>query len=222
MRLAILFLLTATTFGMAQTANDPLSPHPNNPPRADGERRGPRVGGSITAISSDSMTLKTFDGRTVTVRLNDSTRYRKDQQDAKLSDFKVGDMVMARGEKTGEDTFTASSVMTRSAAGMTASREQMKEMMGKKIIAGEIKSIDGLTLTILRPDGETQAIAVDESTSFRKQGESITLADFKPGDHVFGRGELKDGVFVPSTLSIGQPGMRIGEIPPGPPPAEQH
>lgn len=221
MRFVIAFLLAATTFGFSQASDSAPSQRPNGPP-AQGDRRGPRVGGSILAISSDSITLKAFDGRTVTVKLTESTRYRKDQQDAKLSDFKVGDMVMARGEKTGEDTFTASAVMTRSGAGMTASREQMKEMMGKKIIAGEIKSIDGLKLTILRPDGETQTIAVDESTSFRKQGESITLADIKPGDHVFGRGELKDGVFVPSTLNVGQPGMRIGEIPPGPPPAEQH
>jgi hypothetical protein len=52
---------------------------------------------------------------------------------------------------------------------------------------------------------------VDENTSFRKDNESITLADIKVGDQVFGRGELKNDIFVPSQLNVGQPrfgGMR--------------
>jgi len=48
---------------------------------------------------------------------------------------------------------------------------------------------------------------VDENTSFRKDGQSVTLADLKPGDHVFGRGELKNNVFVPETLNVGDPRM---------------
>lgn len=95
--------------------------------------------------------------------------------------------------------------------------------MGKEIIAGEIKAIDGLKLTIARVDGEIQTITVDENTSFRKQGESVTLADLKPGDRVFGRGQLKDGVFVPAVLNVGAPGgMRQGPRPDGPAPPEQH
>jgi hypothetical protein len=53
----------------------------------------------------------------------------------------------------------------------------------------------------------SQTIAVDESTSFKKQGESITLADLKAGDHVFGRGEVKNDVFVPAELNVGDPRM---------------
>jgi hypothetical protein len=73
-------------------------------------------------------------------------------------------------------------------------------------------------LTIQRPDGVTQTISVDENTSFRKDGESITLADLKPGDHVFGRGEIKNGVFVPAVLNLGQPrfGMQRQGGAPGP------
>jgi hypothetical protein len=81
----------------------------------------------------------------------------------------------------------------------------MREGLGKQFIAGEIKAIEGTTLTILRVDGQTQTIQVDENTSFRKQGESITLADFKPGDHVHGRGELKNGTFFAAVLNSGDP-----------------
>ena len=229
MRLFLIIVVLALGLSaFSQTKAPGAPPQGANGPMQGGERgRRPGVGGTITAISRDALTLKTFDERAVTVKLTSDTRFRKDQQDAKLSDFKVGDLVMVRGEKTGEDTYTAAAVMTRSGGGMAGgmSPEQMREKMGKEIIAGEIKSIDGLKLTIARPDGQTQSIAVDENTSFRKHGESVTLADLKPGDHVFGRGQLKDGVFVPSLLNVGGPGgMRgrpQGGAPQGPPP-EQH
>ncbi len=221
MRLAIIFLLAAALAAAAQS-QDPGPPRqrPDDPAQGRGEGRRPGVGGTITAISGDSLTLKTMDGRTVTVKLNDQTRYRKDRQEAKRSDFKVGDMVMVRGEPAGDGTITAIGVMSRSGTGMAGglTPEQMRDKMGKELIAGEIKSIDGLKLTIARVDGEAQTIAVDENTSFRKQGESVTLADLKPGDHVFGRGTLKDGIFVPAVLNVGQPGGLRGRPPQGPGP----
>jgi hypothetical protein len=166
------------------------------------------TGGTITAISGDTLTLKTMNGGTATVKLTSSTIYRRDRQDAKLSDFKVGDMVMVRGEPTGENTWTAQGVMSNQNA------MAMREQMGKKFIAGDVAKIEDTKLTIKRIDGETQVIEVDENTSFRNaKRESVTLADVKVGDRVFGRGDLKNGVFVPTVLNVGAPGemmMRRG------------
>ncbi len=234
MRLFLIIVVLALGLSAFAQATSPGTPPPGpngSMPGADRGRR-PGVGGTITAIANDALTLKTFDERTATVKLTSDTRFRKDQQDAKLSDFKVGDVVMVRGERTSEDTYVAGAVMSRSGIGMVQGMgpEQMREKLGKEIIAGEIKSIDGLKLTIARPDGQTQTIAVDENTSFRKQGESVTLADLKPGDRVFGRGQVKDGIFVPSVLNVGpggsMRGRQAGTPPPGSlPPApfpEQH
>lgn len=217
----LLIALSVTAFGQTAESGAPAQ-RPQGASQGEERGRRPGVGGTITAISNDSLTLKTFDERTVTIKLTAQTRYRKDQQEAKLSDFKVGDMVMVRGEKTGDDVYVAVGVMSRSGmgGGFTGTREQMREAMGKQFIAGEIKAIDGLRLTIARVDGETQTIAVDENTSFRKQGESITLADIKPGDHVFGRGQLKDGVFVPAVLNVGQPGGMRERRDPSPAPRQ--
>lgn len=218
MRRAIIVVLALGLCAFGQTNEPGSSPQRPQGAAQGGERgRRPGVGGTITAIANDTLTLKTFDERTVTVKLTPETRFRKDQQDAKLSDFKVGDMVMVRGERTSDDTYVAAGVMTRSGSGMGGTRQQFREGLGKEFIAGEIKSVDGLKLTIARPDGVTQTIAVDESTSFRKQGESVTLGDLKAGDHVFGRGQIKDGVFVPSVLNVGQPGSVRGQSPQGPP-----
>lgn len=170
-------------------------------------RRRPDVMGKITAISGQTLTIQNPDGRNATVTVTDATRFLKDRQPAKLADFKVGDMAMVRGRSTGTDTWEAEFLGSRTAGSPDGpggfSQGGYAQDLGKKFIAGEIKSIDGTHLTIARMDGETQTIAVDENTSFKKENESITLADFKAGDHVFGPGEVKDGTFVASKLMLG-------------------
>jgi hypothetical protein len=203
-KFAALFLLSGA-MAWAQADQSPQTHDQQQPPSQQqrGERGYGRLGdvqgtgGTITAISGDTLTLKTMNGGTATVKLTSSTVYRRDRQEAKLSDFKVGDMVMVRGESAGESTWTAQGVN-----GMA-----MREQLGKKFIAGEVAKIEDTKLTIKRIDGESQVIEVDENTSFRNaKRESVTLADVKVGDHVFGRGDLKDGMFVPSVLNVGAPG----------------
>jgi len=202
-RLAILLIMSSLC-GLVLAQDNPPKPAgdqaqtPGN--RREGGFRFQAVTGVITAINRNQLSLRTSDGKDVTVNLSSDTRYRRDRQPAALADFKVGDTVMIGGNPAGENTWNARFVATRGDGA-----EQMPEGLGKRFIAGEIKSIDGAHLTILRVDGETQTIAVDENTSFRKQGESITLGDFKPGDHVYGRGELKDGTFVAAVLNAGDP-----------------
>lgn len=201
----VVLLMVVGGLGRENTPAPPLD-QPGSARHETDRRNRPGVAGTIIAMDDKSMTLKTMDGRTVTVKLDDKTQYRKDRQPAKLSDFKVGDMAFVGGQSTGENAWQAKFVATGSGGG-----QELREGLGKRFIAGEIKSIDGTHLTIARVDGETQTITVDDNTSFRKQGESITLADLKPGDHVFGRGEVKNNIFVPAVLNVGEPGMmRMG------------
>jgi len=221
-RLILLLFCCSSLFAFAQTPPD--QPQAGSGPAGQREGRalfrGQGVSGTIAEIKSDAMTIKTADGKTVTAKLSSDTQYRNGREPAKLTDFKVGDDVMVAGAKSSDDVVTARFVVNR-----TAAMAQMKEELGKKMIMGEVKGIDGAKLTILRPDGVTQTIEADENTSFRKQRESITLADIKVGDHVFGRGEVKDGTFVPATLSVGEMrgGMMMGPGaagPGGPPPRQ--
>ena len=208
--LLLFFLL----FSLAAWAQDSPSSPPQGPPPQGGMaqgmghgpgHRGGGLAGTITAVSADSITIKTTDNKTAQVNVTSNTQFRKDRQSAKFSDFKVGDEIFVRGTQTGEGQWQAEVIAARPAGGFRG--EGMREGMGKQFIVGEVKSIDGTQLTIARPDGVTQTISVDENTSFRKQGESVTLADIKPGDHVFGRGALKNEVFVPAVLNVGEPGM---------------
>jgi preprotein translocase subunit YajC len=201
-------LLALCVAGWAQGSNN--TPPPGQPQgqqegggQRGGRRGGPGLMGEVTAISGNTITVKTMDGNAATVNVTDQTRFRKDRQDAKLTDVKVGDNVFVRGQK-GSDGSVQAEMVAVPPAGMMGN---MRDGLGKNFIMGEIKSINGTQIEIARPDGQTQTIAVDENTSFHKNRESVTLADFKAGDRVFGRGEVKNNVFVAATLNEGQPGM---------------
>src|SRR5512140_1210545 len=143
-------LLLSSAMAWAQSEQPSQSQDQQQPPSQQqrGERGPGRgwgsfqgTGGTITAISGDTLTLKTMNGSTATVKLTSATMYRRDRQEAKLSDFKVGDMVMVRGEPSGENTWTAQGVMSNP-NGMA-----IREQMGKKFIAGEVAKIEDTKLT---------------------------------------------------------------------------
>jgi len=205
--------------------------------------------GTIVSINDNQLVIKPESGDNVTVKLDSDVRIRKDRAEAKLSDFKAGDKVMVAGTLGSDTVLTAKLLaggempqggrMMGGSSGMgtmgPVSPEEMVKMgLGTKFIAGDVKSIDEIKITVTRPDGQTQTIEVDETTSFRNsKGESGTLADLKVGDRVMGRGEMKNGVFVPQTLRFGTPqgpggmmhrnpgGPPAGAPPDGPPPQPQ-
>jgi Cu/Ag efflux protein CusF len=162
--------------------------------------------GQITEISGSTLKIKLRDGSTGTVNTTAETKFRKEREQAKLSDFKVGDTIAVRGDSSGDKTWTAQVVS--SAPSQAQMEERMKAAVGKTMVVGEVKSIDAPKLTILRSDGVEQTIEADENTSFRKgRGESITMPDIKVGDTVFARGELKNNVFVPAAINVVDPEM---------------
>src|SRR5712691_801577 len=194
-----------------------LSQRPEGP-----EKRfppGETVIGKVTAITKDSLTIAPLAGGSpVNVNVGENTRVMKERQPATLADIKVDDTVFARGQLKGGTLEAAIlGVVTPEMAqriqqglGGGGSAQFKREDLGKKFIAGEVKAINETKLTIARPDGQTQDIQVDENTSFKKAGESITLADIKAGDFVRGPGELKDSVFFAKELVVGRPRMMGG------------
>ena len=187
---------------------------------------GQMIRGTVTAVAADKLTMKTDAGDVYQVALSANTRLTKARQPVKVTDIKVGDGVGAMGTLDAPTkTVHALFVTVMDAEEVKKAREEL----GKVYIAGKVTAIDELKLTVLRTDGVSQVIAVDESTSFRKgdrklqallnggpvevnaggggaaaggSGESITLADIKVGDTVAGQGGMKNGVFVPTELGV--------------------
>jgi preprotein translocase subunit YajC len=213
--LSFLFLSIA----VASPAQSPDSQPPpqdqsQNPPSGGGHgsgRGGARDGhgtiGKISAINGNSLQIAKPDGSTVTVNLTDKTEYRKDRQPAQLSDFKVGDFVMVRGDENSDHTITAQSLSGRSANGSGAPGGGPGGGMsfgeiGKDFVAGVVKSVDAPKLTVLRVDNVTQTLELTEDTSLRRGRESVTMADIRPGDHVVVRGGLQNKAFVPKAVIL--------------------
>ena len=203
------------------------SQRPSGPQhRGEGQGQGLRelfqnaTSGSVQSVTADGLTVKKLDGTTVTVKTNKDTMYRRERQEAKLSDFKVGDNVIVAGDPAGENAVLAKFVAMRP----NGPNAMNPEDLGKKFIVGEVLKIDETKLTIKRPDGVEQVIEVDDDTSFKNsKRESVTLADVKVGDRVMGRGALKGETFVPTDLMVGLPQrmefrMQHDGGPDGPPP----
>ena len=183
-------------------------------PRGGQEGRGHGVFGKITAIQSDAIEITGADGSKVALKLTPSTEFRKDRQPAKLADFKVGDLVVVRTDQANGNPTTALLVAEGQMRGGPGGPGQgggrqamMSGTLGKDYVVGEVKAIDPPKLTVLRTDNVTQTLELNEETSLRKGRDSITMADIRPGDHVFARGGLENNVFVPKNLNVIPPEM---------------
>lgn len=130
---------------------------------------GQMVRGTVTAVATDHLTLKTDAGDEYQVAISANTRLNKDRQPVKVTDVKVGDTVGAMG------VLDAPTKTVHALGVFVVDAEQVKKMrenLGKTYIAGKVTAIDldGLKLTLMRADNVSQVIAVDEGTSFRRGG----------------------------------------------------
>lgn len=226
---AVLLLLVLAVCVQAQAgvqtgAQEDQGPGEGRPAFAGGQM----VRGTVTAIDGDHLTVKTDQGEVYQVAVSANTRVMKERRPLKLADIKPGDGIGAMGVMDAP-TKTIHAVFV---AVMDADEvRKAREGLGKLYITGKVTAVDmdALKITVLRPDGVSQIIGVDESTSFRRGGrslasvmngsgtveprsaqssaadESITLADVKVGDRVMGRGGMKNGVFVPTELGVVDP-----------------
>jgi hypothetical protein len=133
---------------------------------------GQMVRGTVTAAAADHLTLKTETGDVYQVVVSANTRLTKERQPVKVVDIKVGDGVGAMGVLDAP-TKTVHAVFVG-----VVDAEQLKkarEDMGKTYITGKVTAIDldGLKVTVMRPDGVSQVIGVDEQTSFKKGGRGM-------------------------------------------------
>lgn len=189
-------LLLAAPIAFCQS--DPFHGPPPGLPSAP---KLPVLTGKIAEISDDGLTIKPTQGDNATVKVSAETRFQRDQKDAHLADFKIGDTVMILGEQDANGTWTARLVATgpdtSKGGGLFAGPPPNAQDSGKTFIVGELKKIEDTKLTIRRPDGVDQMVQVDANTKFiSARGETVKLADFKPGDHISGIGGVKDGVVV--------------------------
>jgi preprotein translocase subunit YajC len=187
---------------------------------------GRGVGGTVTAVSGSTITIKTEEGDTYQILTSANSRIvkRVDRQPeaVKISDIHVGDALMAGGEVDAKAKTVGAVFVMLLTPEQAAQAKKRREEFGKTWTAGEVTVIKDTDITIKRMDGVAQTVSVDENTSFKKRGDSITLADIQVGDRVTAQGALKGTTFVATAVNIGRAGGPGGPGGPGaggPPPA---
>jgi hypothetical protein len=202
-------------------AQTPAAPQATAPPQGGGRggERRPGVFGKLTAVNGQSLEITRQNGDKVIVNIAGSTQFRKEGQEAKLADFKVGDEVFVRGSENADHTWTADVVGARPAGfgglpraggaeggrGPGGGGGRPAGMLGQDYVLGEVKAVDAPKLTILRPDNVSQTVELNEDTSLRKGREAITMADIQPGDHIMVRGGMTNNVFLPKSVIVFSP-----------------
>lgn len=167
------------------------------------EMQAHSVRGDITALSGNTITVKTEEGEVYSIATGPNTHFRKERDQIQISDLHVGDMIAAMGDKDPKArTLGAVFVVVID----KARYEQMRADFGKTWTAGVVQAINGTNITIKRPDKAIQTIAVDENTSFRRRREDITLPDIKLGDNISARGALQNGSFLATMVVVGPAG----------------
>jgi uncharacterized protein (DUF2147 family) len=211
-RSAVAFLAAALSFlGASIQAAVPM--HSTAAQEAGGNAgQGPTpLFGKITAVHDTSIEILNANGENVTVKVTGKTQFRKDRQEAKRSDFKVGDLIIVRGQENSDRSWAAEVIAGRSGGGREGREGRgggfggQGGTLGKDFVAGEITAIDAPKLSVLRSDKVTQSFELNEETSLRKGRDSITMADVQVGDHVFARGGLENNMFVPKVVMVISP-----------------
>ena len=182
------------------------SPSPAQDDQALGQAFGRANGvrGTVTAASPGSFTIRTDEGDTYQVLYSANSHLMKDRQPITAADIHVGDMLMAGGVVDAKAKTVGAVFLVDVDANQV---RQAKAEFGKTWVMGKVTAIHELKITIERAnDKQTQTLAVDENTSFRKRREDVTLADVKVGDFISAQGALHADTFVATTLRIMTPG----------------
>ena len=165
--------------------------------------KGNGVRGSVTAVAADSFTIHTDEGDTYKIFYSPNTRLMKDRQPIEAADIHVGDMLMAGGLVDAKAK-TVGAVLLYDIDAQEV--RKARASFGKTWVMGKVTAVHELRITIERAgDKQTQVVAVDENTSFRKRREDVTLADVKVGDTISADGALHADTFVAANLRIMSP-----------------
>jgi hypothetical protein len=235
----------ALVLGMTVGAQDAPNP-PQGPPEpgsgvGTGQTRerlfsgwmGRGAVGTVTEVAPDHYTIKNLNGDTYTIHYSANTKVVKQPakrpspgmrvppEELKPTDIRVGDAIMAEGEIDPAAKSVGAMLVVKIDPMRAREMREMQANFGKTWLAGRVTAVKGTNVTLQSPvDKAEHTFAVDENTSFRKRRAPVTLAEVEVGANVRAEGEVKEGVFVASSVTVmGMPPATGGPAPrEGPPP----
>jgi hypothetical protein len=154
-----------------------------------------RAAGTVTDVTTDSLTLAARDGTKTTVKLTSSTTYRLGKDTADKSAVKVGMQAVATGTKAADGTLTATSVAVQPSR-----------------VVGTVSATTGTTITLTARDGTKTTVKVTSATTYRVAGvKDATLGDVKVDMWVVAQGVRNgDGSLTASQVGAAAIGKHGG------------
>jgi len=148
----------------------------------------PRVGGTVTSVTADSITVTGRDGASHTITTTNSTTYRLGGAAASRSDVVVGSKIVATGSAGADDSFTASTVTIKAPR-----------------VGGTVTAVTASTITIQQRDGSSLTINVDADTTLGVAGNNAAaLGDVTVGMRLIAAGRQNaDGSFDAAAIRAG-------------------
>jgi Domain of unknown function (DUF5666) len=155
----------------------------------------PKIAGTVTAVTADSITVTGRDGASHTITTTNSTTYRLGDAAASRSDVVVGSKIVATGSAGTGDSFTATMVTIKVPR-----------------VAGTVTAVTASTITIQQRDGSSLTINVDADTTFGVAGNNAaTLGDVAIGMKVIAAGRQNaDGSFDATAIRAGNGRFHVG------------
>ncbi len=167
-----------------------------------------RQAGTVTAVSGNTLTLKTAAGATATVTVAPDAKVVQVPPGAKdlsaatpatVGDVSVGDKVLANGTAADASSLTAARLIVMKSTDITAmhAAEQREWQRG---LGGLVKSVDGTTILVLS-GAKTLTIDTAPNTIFKRYaGDSVdfssaqpsSLGMIHPGDQLRARGTVTE------------------------------
>lgn len=185
-------------------------PAPGGPGGMGPGMRGGMVSGFVTAVGSDSITVRVWGSTdTVTVTVMSDTPISK-ARSLKPSDLKVGDDVRAMGRRTGdqEDSPIEASMVMVGAGGPGGGPGGPGGPGGRGFggfgaAVGKIKSASANQIVVTTDSGD-RTVRLTESTQIQRV-EQIALRDVKVGDWVTAMGQREDSTVSARMVRVGEP-----------------
>jgi hypothetical protein len=182
--------------------------------------------GTVTEVAADHYTIKTEAGETYTIHFSANTRILKQQPrprgegqaeagegrqggpggnpptPLKSTDIKVGDAIAAMGDVDAAGKSVGAVMVLQIDPERAKQMREMQANYGKTWLMGKVTAIDGVKVTLMGGmDHAEHTFVADESTTFRKRRDPITLADIQVGDMVRVEGAVKSGAFLATAVN---------------------
>jgi len=148
----------------------------------------PKVAGTVTAVTADSITVTGRDGTSRTITTTSSTTYRLGTADAGRSDVVVGSTILATGVAGTGNDFTATTVTIKAPR-----------------VAGTVTAVGASTITIQKRDGSSLTVNVGADTTIQVAGaDTAKIGDVTVGMRLMAAGSPNaDGSFDAAAIVAG-------------------